>query len=465
MALEKLPNNVEVEKAVLGAMLEKRDALIEASSALVENDFYSRKHQIIFSAILSVQDKSIPVDLKTVTEELINLKELDKIGGVQYLYELTESIVSVSNIKHYINIVRDQSNLRQLLLTMQSVIESYEKEEIDDIADFIGEASRKVTKAAEKRRISSFKTAAEVTEKVRQNLRTQKATGEDGVTGLPTGYRKLNLLTHGFQKTDIIIIAARPSVGKTALGLNLAFNVSYKTNTPVAIFSLEMPSEQLMLRLLANRSCVDLGKIQTGYLTKREEIAVDRAMKEMMGVKLFIDDTPGIRLIDILSKARKLKLEQPDLSMIMIDYIGLITTGKKAESRQLEVAEISRSLKELARELEVPIIVISQLNRAVEKSVSKKPMLSDLRESGSIEQDADQVFLLYRADYYKSIGAGKDNKKEETTEPEQTDENVSIVEVIVAKNRNGQVGTVELVFTKNIGRFDDQAYEHEEEEE
>ena len=205
MALEKLPNNVEVEKAVLGAMLETREALIEASSSLVEADFFSRKHQIIFSAILSVQDKSIPVDLKTVTEELINLKELEKVGGVQYLYELTESIVSVSNIKHYINIVRDQSNLRHLLLTMQSVIEEYEKEEIEDIAGFIGEASRKVTKAAEKRRISSFQTAAEVTEKVRQNLRTQKATGEDGVTGLPTGYRKLNLLTHGFQKSDIII--------------------------------------------------------------------------------------------------------------------------------------------------------------------------------------------------------------------------------------------------------------------
>ncbi len=462
MALEKLPNNIEVEKAVLGAMLIQREALIEASSLLEENDFFLRIHQIIFKSILAVQDKSIPVDLKTVTEELINTKELEKVGGVPYLYELTESIVALSNIDHYINIVRDQSNLRELLLTMQGILKDYEEKEVEDIAGFIGEASRRVNKAAEKRRISSFQTAAEVTEKVRQSLRTQRKTGEDGVTGLPTGYRDLNILTHGFQKTDIIIIAARPSVGKTALGLNLAFNVAFKTNTPVAIFSLEMPSEQLMLRLLANRSCVDLGKIQTGFLTKREEIAVDRAMKEMSGVKLYIDDTPGIKLIDIMSKARKLKMEQPDLSMIMIDYIGLITTGRKAESRQLEVSEISRSLKELARELEVPIIVISQLSRAVDGRNTKRPMLSDLRESGSIEQDADQVFLLYREDYYKSIGADTDKKDDNTTQ--KNDGNVSIVEVIVAKNRNGQVGTVQLIFTKNIGRFDDQAHSHEEDD-
>ena len=462
MALTKLPNNIEVEKSVLGAMLLDRDALIEASSSLEEGDFFLRQHQIIYSAILEVQSKSLPVDLKTVTEVLINLKELDKVGGVQYLYELTESIVSLSNVKHYINIVRDQSNLRSVLLTMQGILEEYEKVEIEDISTFIGEASRKVTKAAEKRRISSFVTAGEVAEKVKQSLRTQKTTGEDGVTGMTTGYRSLNLLTLGFKKSDIIIIAARPSVGKTAFALNLAFNAAYKTDTSVAVFSLEMPAEQLMQRLLANRSCVELEKIQRGMLSKRDEVALDRAMKEMSALKLYIDDTPGIRLIDILSKARKLKMEQPDLSMIVIDYIGLITTGKKAESRQLEVSEISRSLKELARELEIPIIVLSQLSRNVDSRPGKRPVLSDLRESGSIEQDADQVFLMYRSDYYKGKSDEKAGGEQGGENQNANESSVSIVEIEVAKNRNGKTGTVELVFTKNIGRFDERAYDHEE---
>lgn len=469
--LTKLPANVEVEKSILGAMMSSRDALIDGSSLLVENDFFDRNHQIIFRAILDVQSKSLPVDIKTVTDVLVNWKEIEKIGGVEYLFDLTQSFVSVSNVEHYINIVRDQSNLRNLLLVMDNIISDYTNNEIDDIGTFIGSAARDVMKAAEKRRISSFLTAEEVTNKVRQNLKTQRASSEDGVTGVTTGYRNLNLLTHGFQKSDIIIIAARPSVGKTALGLNLAFNAAYKTGNTVAIFSLEMPSEQLILRLLANRSCVDLGKIQTGHLSSKDSVALERAMKEISDLKLYIDDTPGIKLMDILSKSRKLKMEHPDLQLIMIDYIGLITTGnKKVESRQLEVSEISRSLKELARELEIPIIVICQLSRAVDSRTVKKPMLSDLRESGSIEQDADQVLLLYREDYYKALGVDSSNgasKKEEKKPSEDVnkeDSSVSTVNVMVAKNRNGQVGEVELAFTKNIGRFDDPAFANEEEE-
>lgn len=463
--IEKLPNNIEVEKTVLGAMMLSYEGLLNASSWLVKEDFFDLKHQIIFEVMLDIQDKHLPVDIKTVTEALINRKELEKIGGVEYLQELCDSIVSLSSVDHYIHIVQDQSYLRNLLLTMEGIITDYNENEIEDIGTFIGEAARLVDKAAEKRRISSFLTSKEVTDKVRTILKTQKQASEDGVTGVTTGYRKLNQLTHGFQKSDMIILAARPSVGKTALGLNLTFNAASKTNTPVAIFSLEMPSEQLALRLLANRSCVDLGKIQTGMLTKKEQVAVERALDELAETKLFIDDTPGIKLMDILAKSRKLKTEYPDLSLIMIDYIGLITTGaKKIESRQLEVSEISRSLKELARELKVPILVISQLSRAVESRAGKKvPMLSDLRESGSIEQDADQVLLIYREDYYKSIGVDtNDGKKEEEKPATDGDGSVSIVKVLVAKNRNGQVGEVELAFTKNIGRFDDPANDYEE---
>lgn len=467
--IDKQPNNIEVEKTVLGAMMLSKEALLDASSRLEEEDFFDRKHQMIFSAILDVQKKAIPVDIKTVTEALINLKELDLVGGVDYLQELCDSIVSFSSTEHYIHIVQDQSYLRNLLNTLDAIIQEYKDTEIEDIGTFIGEAARRVDKAAEKRRISSFSTSKQVTEKVKQILLTQKQASEDGVTGVTTGYKKLNLLTHGFQPSDMIILAARPSVGKTALGLNLAFNAASKTNTPVAIFSLEMPAEQLILRLLANRSCVDLSKIQTGFLTKREQLELERAMNELSETKLFIDDTPGIKLMDILAKSRKLKTECPDLSLIMIDYIGLITTGaKKVESRQLEVSEISRSLKELARELKVPILVISQLSRAVESRAGKKiPMLSDLRESGSIEQDADQVLLIYREDYYTSIGVDTNNgsKKEEAKAPTSDDASISMVKVLVAKNRNGQVGEVELAFTKSFGRFDDAALAHEEDDE
>lgn len=464
--IENLPCNIDVEKAVIGAMLVSRDALIDGSSLLVEEDFFDRRHQIIFRAILEVQNKNIPVDVKTITEELINWKELDKIGGVEYLLELTESMISLTSTEHYINIVRDQANLRNFLLTMESIIQEYQEKEIDDIGDFVGQAHRRITRVAEQRRISSFKTAEEVTKKVRQDMKTQRASSDDGVTGVPTGFRKLNLLTHGFQKSSMIIIAARPSVGKTALGLNLAYNAARKTNKPVAIFSLEMPSEQLILRLLANRSNVDLGKIQTSMLDRKEQCALEAAMGDLSSLQLYIDDTPGIRLMDILAKSRKLKMEHPDLQMIMVDYIGLITTGnKKVESRQLEVSEISRSLKELARELELPILVICQLSRAVESRTSKKPMLSDLRESGSIEQDADQVLLIYREDYYRSLGVNDQNaKKEEAEKTAPADGNISIVSLMVAKNRNGQIGEVELSFTKNIGRFEDPAYGYEEEE-
>lgn len=464
--IENLPCNIDVEKAVIGAMLVSRDALVDGSSLLVEEDFFDRRHQIIFRAILEVQNKNIPVDVKTVTEELINWKELDKIGGVEYLLELTESMISLTSTEHYMNIVRDQANLRNFLVTMDNIIEDYNEKEIDDIGTFVGDAHRRITKVAEQRRISSFKTAEEVTKKVRQDLKTQRASSDDGVTGVPTGYRKLNLLTHGFQKSSMVIIAARPSVGKTALGLNLTYNAARKTRKPVAIFSLEMPSEQLILRLLANRSSVDLGKIQTGMLSSNEQCKLDEAMQELYAVQMYIDDTPGIKLMDILAKSRKLKMEHPDLQMIMVDYIGLITTGnKKVESRQLEVSEISRSLKELARELEIPILVICQLSRAVEARTSKKPMLSDLRESGSIEQDADQVLLIYRDDYYSALGiSDQGGKKGENEKSVPADGNLSAVSVMVAKNRNGQIGEVELTFTKNIGRFEDPAYDHEEEE-
>lgn len=460
--LDVLPHNIPAEKSVLGAMISSRDALIEASSGLVVEDFFDLKNQIVFGAILRVQDKREPVDVQTVTNELINSKEFEKIGGIEYLLEITESNIAPSNYKHYIDIVKDQAVLRNYLLQLKETINQYDKEEINDVSTFIGLTAEKILRKAESRKISSFETAESVANRVKADLNTIKITDEDGVTGLTTGYKRLNELTHGWQKSDMIILAARPSVGKTAFALNLCLNATLKTKKSVGIFSLEMPAEMLMMRLVANRSTVELGKIQTGKISQRDYVAIDKALSEIASTKLYIDDSPNIKLMDILSKARKLKMEHPDLALIMIDYIGLITTGnKKVESRQVEVSEISRQLKALARELEIPILVLCQLSRNVEqaKTGGRKPVISDLRESGSIEQDADVIMLLSRPDYQNKDTSNMKALTKDVNEPviNENGETISQVTVTVGKNRNGPIGDVKLIFTKTIGRFDEQA--------
>ena len=460
--LDVLPHNIPAEKSVLGAMISSRDALIEASSGLVVEDFFDLKNQIVFGAILRVQDKREPVDVQTVTNELINSKEFEKIGGIEYLLEITESNIAPSNYKHYIDIVKDQAVLRNYLLQLKETINQYDKEEINDVSTFIGLTAERILRKAESRKISSFETAESVANRVKADLNTIKITDEDGVTGLTTGYKRLNELTHGWQKSDMIILAARPSVGKTAFALNLCLNATLKTKKSVGIFSLEMPAEMLMMRLVANRSTVELGKIQTGKISQRDYVAIDKALSEIASTKLYIDDSPNIKLMDILSKARKLKMEHPDLALIMIDYIGLITTGnKKVESRQVEVSEISRQLKALARELEIPILVLCQLSRNVEqaKTGGRKPVISDLRETGSIEQDADVIMLLSRPDYQNKDTSNMKALTKDVNEPviNENGETISQVTVTVGKNRNGPIGDVKLIFTKTIGRFDEQA--------
>ncbi len=467
MTNEKYPHNIEAEKSVLALMMSNREALIEGSSQLEANDFFEERHRILFNTIIKIQNEAkVPVEVQSITNELINQKDFEKIGGTQYLLELNDYNLIPSNYKHYMEMVKDQSVLRAYLKKLEDVVAQYQTKEVDDVSTFIGTTSEEIKHVAERRKISDFERAADVAKRVLVDIRTMKETDEDGVTGVSTGYKKLNKLTHGWQKSDIVIIAARPSVGKTAFGLNLCLNAALKRNNAVGIFSLEMPSNALLLRLIANRSCVELDKIQTGHLSQKDYLAVKQAIDELSNTKLFIDDTPNSKLADILAKARKLKMEQPDLCLLMIDYIGLITTGKtKIESRQVEVSEVSRALKQLARELEVPILVISQLSRSVDSrtSSSRKPMLSDLRESGAIEQDADQVLLLYREDYYTAQGLDT-RKRSENDEPamDKNGNTSGIVNIQVAKNRNGAIGEVDLVFTKSIGRFDDKAYDDEE---
>ncbi len=476
-----LPHNSDAERAVLGSALLSKEALYQVLAELEEVEFYEGKHQIIYRVLAALQKKNIAVDVLTVTEELINIKELENIGGVNYLQECSDSMVALSSLEFYIHIVRDQSVLRNMLLAIRHIDNQYRTEEIEDVDAFIASSEEIIKSATERRRVSTFKTASEVAKAVEMALSTQQKYDEDNVTGLTTGYDNLNNLTQGFQKTELTIIAARPSVGKTALALNFAYKAATRKQVPVAIFSLEMASELLVRRLVAAASNVSLTKISSGVLNGQERAKVASAIKEVSSAPIYIDDSPGIKLMDIIAKSRQLQSQHPDLGLIVVDYLGLIQTGTSSrgnDSRQEEVRKISLALKGLARDLKVPVIVLSQLSRDVEKRDTKRPMLSDLRDSGSIEQDADVVMLLYREDYYKNTRKDPGNKKggrlsdsekfelakaaQEKQRGEEMPGDASYIEINVAKNRNGQTGVCGLFFYKAFGRFDSPSPEWEE---
>ena len=477
-----LPYNAQAEQAVLGSALLSRECLYTVFSRLNEEDFFLGKHQLIYRAIKNLFDKQTPVDVLTVTEELMNMKELETIGGVEYLQQCSDAMVALSSIDYYVNIVNDQAVLRRLIQTCRDIDAAYLSEEISDVNEFIANSETTLKDAVEKRRVAEFKKAKDVAEEVKLNIETPQEVKTDGVSGLTTGFDRLNNITQGFHPGDMIIVAARPSVGKTALALNFAYRAANRTNKPIAIFSLEMPAEALIKRLIGVESSVSLTKITTGNLVGVDRAKVANAIYKIGSLPIYIDDSPNGKLMDIIAKSRKLQANEPDLGMIIIDYLGLVTTGsssKGADSRQEEVRKTSLALKALARELQVPIIVVSQLSRDVEKrGENKRPILSDLRDSGSIEQDADVVMLLYREDYYKNSKAPNNNagnkkmghlsgserfemvkeqKEKITGEPMGGD--VSYVEVNVAKNRNGQTGNAYLFFYKSFGRFDEPSEE------
>ncbi len=475
-ATNNLPYNKQAEQAVLGSAMLSADALYDVLSQLEEEDFFEGKHQIIYRCLRAITARGVDVDTLTVTEELMNIKELENIGNVEYLMQCCDSMVALSALKFYIDIVRDQSVLRKLLITCRDIDKSYLTQEIDNVNDFVAKAEENIKLATERRRSSEFRGTKEVSEAVQLQLNKPLVSGEDGCIGLTTGYKRLNTLTQGFQKGNMIVIAARPSVGKTALALNFAYQAAVRTKTTVGIFSLEMPSEQLVRRLIGSKSGVNLRKIQSGELNDFEKAKIASAIKEVSSASIYIDDTPGLKMMDILAQSRKLQAAHPDLGLIVIDYLGLVemgSGGKGSDSRQEEVRKISLGVKNLARELDIPVIVLSQLSRDVEKrGDNKRPMLSDLRDSGSIEQDADVVMLLYRGDYYQNqkkdeLGNKKakdltDEQKGNAWKNKRTEDltaslpnEASYVEVNVAKNRNGQTGTVSLIFYKQFGLFDE----------
>ena len=476
-----LPYNEQAEQAVLGSALLSREAMFNVLSILSEDDFFLGKHQLIYRAIKNLFDKDSAVDVLTVTEELMNMKELDSIGGVDYLQECSDAMVALSSIDYYINIVNDQAVLRRLIQSCRDIDHRFLNDEINNVNDFILDSEALLKEACEKRRVSDFKEAGKVAEQVKMNIETPKEVKTDGVNGLTTGFDSINKITQGFHAGDMIIVAARPSVGKTALALNFAYRAANRTNKPVAIFSLEMPAEQLVTRLIGTESSVSLSKITTGNLMGVDRAKVANAIYKIGSLPIYIDDSPNGKLMDIIAKSRKLQANNPDLGLIIIDYLGLVSSGntRSSDSRQEEVRKASLALKALARELKVPVIVVSQLSRSVEqRGENKRPILSDLRDSGSIEQDADVVMLLYREDYYKdsknpNSNAGdkkmknlsgserfemvKEQKEKITGESMVGD--VSFVEVNIAKNRNGQTGKSYLFFYKSFGRFDEPSEE------
>lgn len=435
------PQDIEAEQAVLGAIFLDSDTIVDAMEVLEPRAFYRRAHQLIFQAMIQLNDRNEAIDVITLKSELEQANGLEDVGGISYLIELSQASPSASSIAYYAKIVSDKAMLRNLIHTANQIV-TMGFEQSEDIQTIIDDAERSILEVTEKRNSSGFRSIANVLNTTIETI-DQLAQQGEAITGLPTGYQALDKMTAGLQKEELIIIAARPAVGKTAFALNIAQNIGTKTDESVAIFSLEMGAESLVNRMLCAEGSIQAANLRTGQLTEEEWRALIVAMGSLSQANIYIDDTPGIKISEIRARCRKLAQEKGGLGLILIDYLQLIE-GTGRESRQQEVSEISRQLKKLAKELKVPVIALSQLSRGVEQRQDKRPVLSDIRESGSIEQDADIVAFLYREDYYEREGE-EDEEKEEQIDNK--------VEVIIEKNRSGARGTVELLFIKEYNKF------------
>lgn len=468
-----LPSNVEAERAVLGSMIAYPESADEAFGYLTEEDFsgVDGRNPLIYRALFELHRQQTPIDPETLHSMEVSLQISEACGGNEYIFELISRAINPDNISFYVQSVHEQAVLRRLLLQCRAIEDEYAAG-VANLGDFIIASNDKITQIAQQRHVQGMRSAEDVASAVSERLQRTRADANT-LLGVPSGFRRLDDLTHGWKNGDLIILAARPSVGKTALGMNLAFNASHITNKPVAFFSLEMGAEDIMGRLIASRSFVSNDHIQTGNVNRQEKAKIKAAIDEISKTQIYFDDTPNCRLGDIVSKAKKLKNLHPDLSLVVIDYLGRIRYSEKVDfsARQQEVSFISGELKSLARSLNVPVICLAQLNRNVEKTENKVPMLSDLRESGAIEQDADVVMLMYREDYYTNqgiVGRGKGQKKEEgkeeqpPEEKQQKNNDISDTTISVAKNRNGKVDRFHLMFYRSYSLFSDPAREYEE---
>ena len=433
------PHDLEAEQAVIGSMLTDNEAVTNSIEVLKPEDFYRADNRIIFESMLNLYGRSEPIDIITVKSELESMGKFDQVGGLEYLAELPDKVPTTANVQKYIKIVEDKSSLRSLIRTANEIIElGYDPTE--DVNDIMEGAEKKVfnlTQGKNQKGYSAIKDVLVDSFTQLEELYNRK----QHITGVPSGFSDLDYRTAGFHGSELILVAARPAMGKSAFALNIATNAAVRADTPVAIFSLEMSKEQMVNRILCSEAMVDSNKVRTGKLEEEEWGKLAEAIGPLSSAEMYIDDTPGISITEIRAKCRKLKMEQ-GLDLILIDYLQLMEGEGNNESRQQEIAKISRSLKIIAKELNCPVVALSQLSRAPEQRADHRPMLSDLRESGSIEQDADIVMFLYRDEYYH---------------PDSDRKNIG--EVIIAKNRHGETGSVELVWLGEIQKFADKSRE------
>lgn len=431
------PHSVESEQSILGSILLDKDAIITVTETIQPEDFYKEAHKIIYECMLKLNSKNEPIDLITLTEELKKQDALENIGGISYITSLSTIVPTTTNVKYYADIVKEKSVLRKLIKVSNDILNlGYDKSV--KVEDILEQAEKKIFDISQEKSSEDFKSINSVLMDA-YDMIEKLYTNKEDITGITTGFEDLNKKINGLQRTDLILVAARPAMGKTAFSLNLVQNAALKGNASVAVFSLEMSKEQLVQRMLSAQSNVELKKIKTGNLDENDWPRIIDAMSVLSNANIFIDDTPGIKMSELRSKCRKLKIEK-GLDFILIDYLQLMEGEGNNESRQQEISKISRSLKIIAKELNCPVVALSQLSRAPEQRSDHRPMLSDLRESGAIEQDADIVMFLYRDEYYH---------------PDSERKNIG--EVLIAKNRHGETGSVELVWLGEIQKFANKA--------
>lgn len=438
MDLNKVPpHDIEAEQAVLGCMITDKDSVIAAVETLSEEDFYREDNKLIYRAILNLYNRAEPIDIITLKSELSSIGKFEAVGGLEYLAELPERVPTTSNVDKYIKIVEDMSSRRTLIKSANDILNSC-YDSTQDVEGVMDSAEKKIFNVMQKKNQEGYSSIKDILVDSFTELE-ELYNRKQHVTGVPTGFIDLDNRTAGLHNSDLILVAARPAMGKSAFALNIATNAALQANTGVAIFSLEMSKEQMANRILGSVSMVDGNSIRTGRIADDDWIKLATASGELSQTGIYIDDTPGISVMEIRAKCRKLKMEK-NIGLVIIDYLQLVQGSSRAGSREQEIAEISRSLKILAKEINVPVIALSQLSRAPEQRPDHRPMLSDLRESGSIEQDADIVMFLYRDDYYN---------------PDTEKKNVA--EVIIAKHRAGSTGTVELLWLGNYTKFENLA--------
>lgn len=458
LVTQQIPHDSSAEKAVLGAIFIDPQAIADVSGILDPEDFYERANQIVYAAMLELSDRAEAIDPVTIQSELKKRNQLEDIGGISYITDLVTSTPTSVHASYYAQIVHRKAVLRRLISASQKIIQNA-IQGTDDVTDILDDAESEIMNVSSQNNTGGFRSIRDIVNAAMEEINNIP---EDGnmVTGLPTGFTELDKLTTGFHEDELIILAARPGVGKTSFAMNVAQNVGLHgdgrgNEKSVAVFSLEMSGEQLVQRMLASEGLINSQHLRTGQLDADEWKKLVVASGALARANIFIDDTPGIKMSEIRAKSRRLQKEQGNLGLVVIDYLQLIE-GPRSESRQQEVSAISRQLKKLAKELHVPVIALSQLSRSVEQRQDKRPVLSDLRESGSIEQDADIVGFLYREDYYRD-----EDEDGDTSNSDIGNDDNGEVEVIIEKNRSGSRGSVKLMFSKPYNRFSNLDYAHD----